>query len=222
MAVLNLGLCSVIVGDFVMYLGGILSDHPGIITVYIAYHPQKLCPEISALLQISSTPSFSFDKLDFLYIPTYFRPGSNVFYTVRFCNEITALRIAIVNSSKPCGPRSNINFTYYMWETFAYPIKNHGMVVLPLRTSGVQILYTLSYKAEIGGDNSRTCKMCICNIRDLRTLYSFSCKKPGPFSCIICCKQPISLKTAAFKTVLSACNIGISLPGGIQCLKPRC
>ena len=62
MAVLNLGLCSVIVGDFVMYLGGILSDHPGIITVYIAYHPQKLCPEISALLQISSTLAFSFDK----------------------------------------------------------------------------------------------------------------------------------------------------------------
>jgi hypothetical protein len=126
----NLGLCCVIVGDFVVYSGGILSDHPGIITVYIAYHPQKLCPEISALLQISSTPSFSFDKLDFLYIPTYFRPGSNVFYTVRFCNEITALRIAIVNSSKPCGPRSNINFTYYMWETFAYPITYHAMVVL--------------------------------------------------------------------------------------------
>jgi len=38
----NLGMCRVIAGDFVMYLGGILTDHPGIITVYIAYHPQKL------------------------------------------------------------------------------------------------------------------------------------------------------------------------------------
>ena len=38
----NLELRCVIVGDFVMYIGGILSDHPGIITVYIAYHPQKL------------------------------------------------------------------------------------------------------------------------------------------------------------------------------------
>ena len=70
-------------------------------------------------------------------MPTYSRPGSNVFYTVRLGNEIAALRIAIVNSSKPCGPRSNINFTYYMWETFAYSITNHGMVVFPPCTSGV-------------------------------------------------------------------------------------
>jgi len=54
----NLGLCCVIAGDFVMYICGTLSDHHGIITVYIAYHPQNLCPEISALLQISSTPGF--------------------------------------------------------------------------------------------------------------------------------------------------------------------
>jgi hypothetical protein len=64
----NLGLCCVIVGDFTMYIGGILTDHPGIISVYIAYHPQKLCPEISSLLQISSTPEFSFDILDFISI----------------------------------------------------------------------------------------------------------------------------------------------------------
>ena len=84
----NLGSCCVIVSDFAMYIGGILADHPGIITVYIAYHPQKLCPEISALLQISSTPAFSFDKLDFLYMPTYSRHGINAFYTVRFGNEL--------------------------------------------------------------------------------------------------------------------------------------
>ena len=74
-------------------------------------------------------------------MPTYSRPGSNVFYTVRFGNEITALRIAIVNSVKPCGPRPSINFTHYMWQTFAYPIANYVMVVLPSRTSGDKILY---------------------------------------------------------------------------------
>ena len=73
-------------------------------------------------------------------MPTYSRPGSNGFYTVRFGNEITAVRIAIVNYSKLYGPRSNINFTYYTLETFAYRITNHAMVVLPSRTSGVKIL----------------------------------------------------------------------------------
>jgi len=62
-----------------MYIGGKLACHPDLITIYITYHPQKLCPEISALLQISPIPAFSFDKLDFLFMPTYTRPCSNVF-----------------------------------------------------------------------------------------------------------------------------------------------
>jgi len=137
------------------------------------------------------------------------------------CNEIAALRLAIVNSIKPCGPRSSINFTYFMWKTFAYHVANYAMVVLPSRTSGDKILYTRFYKAEIAGDNSRTCKMCLCNIWDLRTLYSFGCKKPDPCSCIICCKQPISLKTAVIKTVLSAYKIHFSESVYIPCHKHR-
>ena len=39
-----------IVGDFAMYIGGKLTAQPDFITIYIAYHPQKMCPEISALL----------------------------------------------------------------------------------------------------------------------------------------------------------------------------
>jgi len=134
-----------------MYIGGKLASHPDLITIYTAYHPQKLCPEISALLQICPIPALSFDKLELLFMPTYSKPGSNVFYTVRYGNEITAIRLAIVNSVKPYGPRSSINFTYFMWKTFAYYYTNYAMVVLPSRTSGNKIVYTRYYKAEIGG-----------------------------------------------------------------------
>jgi len=65
-----------------------------------------------------------------LYIPTY----SRLFYNVWFANEITSLRLAIVNSVKPCGPRSSINFAHYMLQTFAYPITNYAMLALPLST----------------------------------------------------------------------------------------
>ena len=133
-----------------MYIGDKIESRPDLITIYIAYHPQKVCPEISALLQISTIRAFSFDKLDSLFLPTHSRPGSNVFYTVGYGNEITALRLAIVNSVKPCCPRSSINFTYYMWKAFDYYYTNHGMVVLPSRTSVNKILYTRYYKAEIG------------------------------------------------------------------------
>ena len=174
-------------------------SHPDLITIHIAYHPQNLCPKISALLKISHISAFSFDKLDFLYMPTYSRPGSNVFYALRYGNEITALRLAIVNSVKPCGQRSSTNFTYYMWKTFVYYFTNYVMVVLPSRTSGNKILYTRYYKAEIAGENSRTCKMRVSKLRELHVFYKFGCKKPNSCTCIICCKQPISLKTAAIK-----------------------
>ena len=83
-------------------------------------------------------------------MPTYSRPGSNVFYTVWYGNEITALRLAIVNSVKHCGPRSSINFTYYMWKTFAYYFTNYAMVVLPSRTSPDKILYALIQGRGLG------------------------------------------------------------------------
>ena len=120
-ALLHLRHVRVMVGDFAMYIGGILADHPGIITIH-RLSPAKVVSWNFRL--ISTTPAFSFDKLDFLYMANYSRPGSIVFYTVRFGNEITALRIAIVNSVKPCGPRSSINFTQYKWQTFAYHIRN--------------------------------------------------------------------------------------------------
>jgi len=46
----NLGLCRTVVGEFVMYKGGKLASHPDLITIYIAYHPQKFCPEISVFI----------------------------------------------------------------------------------------------------------------------------------------------------------------------------
>ena len=97
----NLGLCCTIVGEYTMYIGVKLASHPDLINIYIAYHPQELCPEISALLLISPIPAFSFDKLDFLFMATYSRPGSVVFYIVRYGNKITALRLAVVKSVKP-------------------------------------------------------------------------------------------------------------------------
>jgi hypothetical protein len=50
-----------------MYVGGKLESHLDLVTIYIAYHPESLSPEISVLLQIQPTPAFSFESIDFLY-----------------------------------------------------------------------------------------------------------------------------------------------------------
>jgi len=61
----TLGLCCVIAGEYAMYIGGKLESHPDLITMYIAYYPQKWSSDISVLLQLQHTPAFSFDSLDF-------------------------------------------------------------------------------------------------------------------------------------------------------------
>jgi hypothetical protein len=149
----QLSLCCIIVGDFAMYIGGKLASRPNLVTIYIAYHPQRLFPEISVLLQVQSTPAFSFGSLDFLFMPVFSTPGDNVYYTVRCGAETVAV----------------------IWSTYEYYCKNYAMLVLPSHTSENKILYKRHYKAKIGGEDSRTCRRCVCNFMDPHMFYDFGC-----------------------------------------------
>jgi hypothetical protein len=112
----RLGLCCEIVGQFAMYIGGKVTSQPNLITIYTAYHPQKLTlPEIAVLLQITYTPAFSIERLDFVFVPYYSRPGENIYYTVRHGDLTIALRIYFVDCVLPCGPQSNLNLVHFIW-----------------------------------------------------------------------------------------------------------
>ena len=145
----QLGLCCAIVGKFAMYVGGLLTSCPELITMYMAYHPEMLSPELSILLQIQTTPAFSLDELDFLFVPSFSILGKCICYTVRCGVEHVALKIECVDSLQPCGPRSNLDLTCFAWTTFSYYCANYAMVVLPLQTSGDRILYFRHYRAEL-------------------------------------------------------------------------
>jgi len=123
-----------------MYIGGKVTSHPNLIIIYTAYHPQRLSPEIANLLQITHTPAFSLESLDFLFVPYYSRPGENIYYTVRHGSITIAVRIVCVDCVLPCGPRSYLNLVHFMWSTFAYYCSNSAIVVMPSRTSGSKIL----------------------------------------------------------------------------------
>jgi hypothetical protein len=124
-----------------MYIGGKITSHPNLITIYTAYHPQNLSSEIAVLLQNTHTPAFSLESLDVLFVPYYSRPGENIYFTVRHGDITIAVRIVCVDCVLPCGPRSNLNLVHFMWSTFAYYWSNYAIVVVPSRTSGNKILY---------------------------------------------------------------------------------
>jgi hypothetical protein len=139
-----MGLFCAIVGRFAMYVGGLLESDPDLITIYIAYHPEILFPDIPILLKIQPTPVFSLDNLDFSFMPSYSRPGDNVFYTVRCGVEVVDLRIACGSSLQPCGPRSNLDLTHFLWVNFSYYCANYAMFILPSQTSGDRILPSIT------------------------------------------------------------------------------
>ena len=186
----RLRLCCGIVGQCAMYIGSKVTSHPNLITIHTAYHPQKLSSKIAVLLQISHTPAFSLASLDFVFVSYYSRPGENIHFTVRHEDLTIAVRIVCVDCVSPCGPRSNLNLVHCMWSTFAYYCSNYAIVVVPSRTSGDKILYVRHYKAEIGGEDSRTCRQCIWDMEDPRLLYNVPCRKPDPCACILCSKPP--------------------------------
>jgi hypothetical protein len=77
---------------------------------------------------------------------------------------------------------------------------NYAMVVLPSRMLGDAILYFRHYKAEIGGEDSRTCR-CFWDTADPRLFY-IGCQEPNRCKCTPCCKHPLSLKNSGVQNCL--------------------
>jgi len=194
----SLGVCCAIVGDSAMYIAGKSSSQPEFLSIYIAYCAQNLSSDISVLLQIQYTEAFSLGSLVFFLEPLFFKPGEKIVYIVRYGEQTLPVRLMGINSLEPCGPRSNLDFVHFMWTTFAHYCTNYAILVLPSRTSCDKILYTRHYMAENGSGGSRGCSTCIV---DPRMFNYIGCSKPDQCTCIVCCKQPLSLKTAASEIV---------------------
>jgi len=133
-------------------------------------------------------------------------PGKLVLYIFRYGGHEIILRKAFVDSVTSCGPRSNMDSTYYIWTTFEYYCDNYAILVLPSETLGDKIVYLRHYQAEMGGETTRRCGQCVCMFDNSRPEYNVGCRKPEIFTCVFCCKQPPSLKSAASEIVFGMYN----------------
>ena len=197
-----LGICGAIVGHYAMYVAGVLSFHPAVITVYIPRHQQNRSPDIAIVLQIQRTLAFSFGSLDFLLLNDYTTP-EEIYYAVRFGVDIVTMRLVLIDSEKPCGPRSNLDLVHFIWDTYTYFCTNYAVVMLQVSPEVNRVLYTRHFKAESGGDGSRTCLLCSDVEDDPRAFYGQQCQAPNRCPCTLCVRQPLSLKSAASKIVFS-------------------
>jgi len=198
------GLCCTIVGEYAMYRAGKLASRPNSLTIYIA-SPQTRSREIDMLLQEQQSANFAWGGVGFELDPLRTVPGRSVCYTIRHGGEEIILAIWIIISDSPCGPRSNLDLTNHVWTLSDFFCNNFAIVVLPSRTSDDKLVYVRHYKAEKGGLTTRRCRNCVCLLDDTLPFYDFGCIFPQKCSCILCCMQPASLKSAASEILFGMC-----------------
>ena len=136
-----------------------------------------------------------------MLVPERSVPGKIIHYVIRYGVEVTALKIVCIQCTQPCGQRSNMDLTCYIWSAFDYYCANYASILLPSQTSGDKIVYVRSYLAEIGGETSRLCGRCVCINRNPHAYYNFGCIEPHWCGCALCRKTPSSLKTLASEIV---------------------
>jgi len=198
----SMGLCCTIAGEYAMYRGGKLASRPDSLALYVASHPQTWSSEIVLLLQEQPTTTFSMGSVEFEFVPEWSIPDKLLHFVIRYGGEEIVLRIVCTDSVNPYGPRSNMDLTYHIWTTYEYYCANYAIVVLPSQTSGDKIVYVRHYQAEIGGKATWRCGRCVCIIDTSRQYYNFGCRKPEKCACVLCCKQPPYLKSAASEIVM--------------------
>jgi len=103
--VLNtLALKCAIACEFPIYIACKLVSHTDSITIKIACHPRKWSSDISILLKIQRTPSFSLESFGVLFIPECSITCKMLHYIIKYGEELRALRIVCIESVKP-APR---------------------------------------------------------------------------------------------------------------------
>ena len=60
-------------------------------------------------------PSIYIGVVEFETVPSWAMPRRSVTYSIRYGGDEIILKVAYVNSVIPCGPRSNVDLTYNIW-----------------------------------------------------------------------------------------------------------
>jgi len=148
-------------GEYAIYTAGKVASRPDSLALYIASLLQTWSSEIAVLLEEQPSPTFSLGGVEFEFVPEWSITGKLVLYILRYGGDDIIHRIECIDSVKPCGPRSNIDLTYYVWNTFEHYCDNYAIVVLPSQTLGDKIVCVRHYQAEIGVETTRRCGRCV-------------------------------------------------------------
>jgi hypothetical protein len=133
-------------------------------------------------------------------------------YKVSFRKEFNIVLVFCgIDTSKYCGPRSNLDFINFIWERFEiFSFRKYSLVLLPSASlSPVPSFYTdpffvylKYYRAESEGWTDAThCNLCVAEYVDLHRPLG-DCRHPAECSCNICVRQPPTLFSSAMHVAI--------------------
>jgi hypothetical protein len=134
-------------------------------------------------------------------------------YDLTYGEFRTRLHVLEIDSVKPCGPESNVDFVRFVWDNREdFSFLNYVITVLPITNTGCsrlpQTIYICHHRAESDGwKHPRGCSECASTRSSQLSTFNFYCKSPDPCLCFICRRQLPSLAVSAsnilFKFVLN-------------------
>jgi len=120
------------------------------------------------------------------------------YFNVTYSDISLGLKIKTIDTSKNCGPQSNLNFVEYLWgSSFKQKYELFAITAVPFPNEIIRVAYLKHYRGASDGLTMRG--LCYTgtefHTRSTVTLYSqHTCKLPKDCACNICLRQPPSLR----------------------------
>ena len=177
-------------GTFVLFASGVLDSFDGM-ALFIAMTDSSL---LSFIFQKFHFPKFMVEDFTFTLLHTD-REKDSFYYIVSSEDFNMMVCISGIDTTKHCGPLSNIDFVHFVWKNFlCFSYKKYAVFLSLRGTSRIPKMMCLKYyRAESEGwKNHANCDGCVDRHMIVLSPYN-SCILNDKCSCNICMRKPPSL-----------------------------
>jgi hypothetical protein len=193
----NHGICAAIVGNFPAYLAGVLRAYSRIEIAIAATNNISLFDILQR--DVGYTVTFNFGFFEF-----YLETVNERYINYRVKHDESEFKIAIypINCSK-VTIYSKLNLVHYFWEECELiPLTRYSVVLLVIDIPVSTIFFLKHHRIESDGWTSRlVCSACILRTKRRMQGYVVGCDTTAACKCLMCLKQPATLKSIASHSV---------------------
>jgi hypothetical protein len=188
-------LCCFLTGTFALFVAGRLDSFDGI-SIFVAMTDLKSTTLLCWLFQKIQAQTFALDD-DFTFtLVNAADVRLDLFHYVVSYEDVT-MQVSIfgIGTTKHCGPISNIDLVYFIWETFLrFSYKRYAMALSPRGGSALPQLPFLNHYRVVSyaWKNSANCDACVEHHQDVFHPFH-ACELSDDWKCKICKRQPPSL-----------------------------